>query len=111
VRTVLIDLQRITKTSSLGLLSGRDNGVAARSLFHVTVEDITSDTLVKIEDNDSVVVSNSYFLGLLEDIFKVHKSKEDLLEHLDYTELSKANQKELLRGINRGFSSIVNAMG
>ncbi|WP_353293524.1 hypothetical protein [Thalassolituus maritimus] len=108
---MLIDFDRITETSKLGLLSGRDNGVAARKLFHVANGDITPDTRVKIKDNDSVVVSNSYFLGLLEDIFKIHKSKEDLLEHIDYTELSKTNQKELLRGVNRGFSPIINAMG
>ena len=107
---MVIDFSKVSKSSDLRLLSGRDNGVEARKLFHVTINELTTETIVKITDNKEVVVSNSYFLGLLEDLFRIHTSKEDLLHHIDYKELSHINQKELLRGINRGFASVINAL-
>ena len=107
---MLIDFKELSETSNLGLLSGRDNGIKAKTKFSMSEGNITPETQIIIKGGDTFVISNSYFLGLLEDFFKIHKTKKALLEHLDYSALSTINQKELIRGINRGFSSVVNAM-
>ena len=110
VNEMLIDFKRLSDDSNLKLLSGRDNGIKAKDFFNVHQENITSDTVIVVKSGDKLVISNSYFLGLLEDFFRMHNDKRDLLNHLDYSALSTTNQKELIRGINRGFSSVINAM-
>lgn len=110
VKTVIIDLNKLTSTSGMSLLSGRDNGVKARNLFGLNGSTLNSETIIKVIDNRGTVVSNSYFLGLLEEFFRKHSSKSSLLEHIDYTELSATNQKELIRGINRGYSPTVSSL-
>ncbi|MEQ3692014.1 MAG: hypothetical protein ABNH16_14875 [Thalassolituus sp.] len=111
VKTVMIiDLKELTNTSGMNLLSGRDNGVKARSMFGLNGSTLDPDTIIKVIDDSSTVISNSYFLGLLEGVFKTHSSKSSLLEHIDYSELSPTNQKELIRGINRGYSPSVSSL-
>ena len=107
---MIIDLKKLDNVSGLGLLSGRENGIEAKNYYEAQKENITTETVVVVTGDDSFVVSNSYFLGLLEDFFKIHPSKQSLMEHLDYSQLSPINQKELIRGINRGYSSVINAM-
>ena len=103
---MIIDL---SKTNSK-FLSGRPNGKQAKELFKLVGPDLSTDIVVKFKDDGKLSVSNSYFLGLIEDLLKIHTDKKTLLEHVDFEDLSSSNQKELVRGINRGFSKIINAV-
>lgn len=90
------------------LLSGRDNGHALWNALKVT--EFNPQSKIVIKNDGQTVITNSYFLGMLSQLFGHYHQKSELLEHIDYHELNKTNQQELLRGINRGFSEAVNAM-
>ncbi|EAR62899.1 hypothetical protein [Neptuniibacter caesariensis] len=104
-RVMIIDLNTLKKEGKR-LLSGRDNGHQAYELFELAQH--TSETKLVLKNGSDLVITNSYFLGMLEEIIKKYEVKADLLNHMDYDDVSQNNRKELLRGINRGFSEIVN---
>lgn len=89
-------------------LTGRDNGIAAYEKFKLENHN-PSDKLVLIAD-DSIVISNSYLLGMLTGLFKKYTNKQEFLKKLDTERFSKINQVELMRGINRGFRPPVNPL-
>jgi len=104
--TMIIDLGRFTRGKKL--LSGRDNGKDACELLELS--DVASNCKIVLQNDGDTVITNSYFLGMLSKLFDKYTTKKELLENIDFKQLNDTNQKELLRGINRGFSRAVNAM-
>lgn len=107
---VIVNLTDLTKTSGLRLLAGRDNGEEAKIHFNLSEGEYSLENTLVIIDEGEVVVSNSYFLGMLEDLFHKYETKVELIKHIEFNQLSITNQKELLRGINRAYSKAINAM-
>ena len=90
------------------LLSGRENGKLAYKKFNLV--NLKKSGTIILKNDDGVIISNSYFLGMLTAVFKNYDSKKQMLEHIDFKGLSETNKKELVRGINRGFSQAINFM-
>lgn len=107
VNELVIDLSSL-ESEGKRLLSGRENGKKAFELFKLSK--YTNDTRLVLKNGDKLVITNSYFLGMLESIIRKHSVKSELLDHMDYDGISHNNRKELLRGINRGFSEIINPL-
>jgi len=95
-----IDFSSLTAKGSK-LLSGKENGRAAYTFFNLSAAD--ENTRLIIKGDDDLVISNSYFLGMFEKIFRIFKTKDELLQHIDFNSLRPTNRDELMRGINRGF--------
>lgn len=96
-----VNLDRL-KRGENSLLSGRKNGEKAYEYFKLN--DFTKESVIRLKSSGSVVITNSYFLGMLEAIFKKYDLVDDLYKHLDYSDLSELNKEELIRGIKRGFA-------
>lgn len=103
---MIIDLAKYT--ADRRLLSGRDNGRAV--WIQLNQPQFDPSIKIVIKNDGEAFITNSYFLGMLSDIFRHYTDKKVLLDHIDFKELNDTNQKELLRGINRGFSEAINGM-
>jgi hypothetical protein len=47
------------------------------------------------------IYGSSYWVGYIEPIVKLYKSKEEFIKHIDYSRLCDTNRLELLRAVNR----------
>jgi hypothetical protein len=106
-KTMIINIQDLANGGKK-LLSGRENGKSAYTKCKLI--NLDKDGTLILRNDTGVVISNSYFLGMLTDVFVNYDSKKKMLEHIDFKGLSETNRKELVRGINRGFSQAINFM-
>ncbi|MDT3296088.1 hypothetical protein Q4Q57_13150 [Shewanella sp. SP2S2-6] len=83
-----------------GLLTGRSNGQRARSKYHVK----PADRYVLSSDGD-LLITSSYFLGLIGEELSLYSTPNDALEHLDLEGLSPQSQEECIKAVKRGLFS------
>ncbi|RUO44541.1 hypothetical protein CWE23_00395 [Idiomarina aquatica] len=83
------------------LFSGRSNGEKAHEFFKLDHADKTD--FFELEVPEEVVVSSSYFLGMLEDIMRKYDSVDELKQHLDSSSLKGDTLAEYKRALKRGF--------
>jgi hypothetical protein len=81
------------------LLTGRSNGQRARSRYGIEIAEkyiITADP--------ELLVTSSYFLGLLGVELSKFGTPREALEHLDLRGLSTQSQEECIKAVKRGLS-------
>jgi hypothetical protein len=91
----------IKENKNKSLFSGRTNGEQAYNFFELS--GASKDDMINISVPEEIIISSSYFLGLLE---KVMRKFDDLLEyrkHVNAANLSGQNLKEYERAVTRGF--------
>ncbi|HCD8260595.1 hypothetical protein ABS849_28910 [Klebsiella pneumoniae] len=104
---ILVDFNKLVNTQHKTLFAGRANGRRASELFGVDSFDVNSNDVLTFKIPQNVVVSSSYFLGMLENILPRFSStsqfyaKARLGEH-DYeigmlTELERAVERGLYK--------------
>jgi hypothetical protein len=105
---MILDLSEYTKGKRL--LSGRENGKADYEKLVRQPDHAVENCCIIIRNDGGAIITNSYFLGMLTPLFNHFKTKDDLLKHINFEGLNDTNRMELLRGINRGYSKVRNAM-
>lgn len=98
----IVNFDKLNNLGTKQLLSGRTNGEAAFSYYKL--EAFTRADILVLKSTGNIVVTHSYFLGMLEGVFNLYEEVDDLHRHIDCTGLSPLNKEELARGIKRGFS-------
>lgn len=83
------------------LFSGRSNGEKAHKFFKL--DKANKNDFFKLRVPDNVVISSSYFLGMLEDIMRNYNSLEELKNHVDSSALDGETLMEYNRAVKRGF--------
>lgn len=102
--SVIIDFNKLVGDSSKKLFAGRANGQEAYNYFHLQNFGTSSSDRICIRIPDDVVVSSSYFLGMLERIIPKFNKPSDLysvtlLEDVQYKE---GMLSEFDRAVKRG---------
>lgn len=105
----IIDFERLGSKGEKRLLTGRSNGQTAYEFYGLDKFD-ASGTLV-FKSSEDLVVSNSYFLGMLQEIFIRYQEVNELYKHIDSDGLSLINKDELVRSIRRGFAKNTSPIG
>jgi hypothetical protein len=102
MKNIEIDINKLLKeTPSKKLFTGRSNGEKAYQYFHL--ETVESDDEIKLIVPPEVVVSSSYFLGMLERIMRKYEKIEQFKGKIDSSALKGETLQEFYRAINRGF--------
>ncbi|MDR6962515.1 hypothetical protein [Shewanella putrefaciens] len=83
-----------------GLLTGRSNGKRARKILNVR----PADRYVLTSAQD-LLVTSSYFLGLIGEELSAFSSPNDALQHLDLSGLSPQSREECIKAVKRGLFS------
>lgn len=101
---ILIDFNTLVKSQHKTLFAGRANGRKASELFGVDRFDYANNDVLNFEVPADIVVSSSYFLGMLENILPKFTSIPEFysktkLGGVDYKE---GMLKELDRALERG---------
>ena len=80
--------------------TGRENG---RQKITALLPALYLDTTRrwKFINTGRCIYGSSYWVGFIEPIVKLYKSKEELIKHVDYSQLCDTNRLELLRAVNR----------
>lgn len=101
---ILIDFNVLVKNQDKTLFAGRANGRRASELFGVDKFDKDSNDNLNFEIPKDIVVSSSYFLGMLENILPKFTSIPDFYSRtkLGNTEYKEGMLKELDRALERG---------
>ena len=94
-----VNFDTLNKDGSRRLLSGRKNGEAAYD--YCGLRNFDKDGTLVLRSTGGLVVSNSYFLGMLEKVFMLYNDADELQKHIDCTGISELNKEELAIGIKR----------
>ncbi|WP_231576080.1 hypothetical protein [Rahnella sp. WP5] len=101
---ITIDFNKLVVGSNKKLFAGRANGKTAYDYFEVNLFNVESDDTLSLSIPDGVVVSSSYFLGLLEKILPKFSSPKDLYKRtkLDGKSYQEGMLAEFDRAVKRG---------
>lgn len=101
---VIIDLNKFAKEQSKTLFAGRANGQRAAEQFRVNEFDKGNDDIISFKIESGIVVSSSYYLGMLESILPEFSSSKEFYEYVqvDGKKYEIGMMKELERAIERG---------
>lgn len=99
-----IDFNELVSSSKKTLFAGRANGRKAFQHFQLKDYDVKSNDILHFEIPDDIVISSSYFLGMLENILPEFDRTEDFYSHSRYQgKVCEAGMlKELDRAVERG---------
>jgi hypothetical protein len=98
----LVDIKDlVAKAPNKKLFTGRSNGEKAFQYFKLY--NFSNDERVVLKIPTNIVISSSYFLGLLENIMFKYQDLNEFKKHIDDSELSDANLREFNRAVKRGF--------
>lgn len=87
-------------SNASGLLTGRSNGQRARSRYAIRIAD-----KYILSSDPKLLVTSSFFLGLIGPELSVYTTPNEALEHLDLDGLSEQSRKECIKAVKRGLSS------
>lgn len=101
---ITIDFNKLVVGSNKKLFAGRANGKTAYDFFKVNLFDVESEDTLSLSIPDGVVVSSSYFLGLLEALLPKFSSPKDLYRRtkLDGHAYKEGMLTEFDRAVKRG---------
>lgn len=99
-----IDFKRIATNQSKKLFAGRANGQEAYEFFQINQFDVDGNDRINLSIPKDIVVSSSYFLGMLEKILPKFKSPKDFyaVTQVDGKEYNEGMLSELDRAVKRG---------
>ncbi|OZQ45717.1 hypothetical protein CIG61_13565 [Klebsiella variicola] len=99
-----INFNRLVSNQHKTLFAGRANGRKASELFGVDKFDISNDDYLNFIIPQDIVVSSSYFLGMLENILPNFTSIPEFYSRakLDNSAYKEGMLKELDRAVERG---------
>lgn len=101
---IIIDFNRLVKDSNKRLFAGRSNGRQAFSFFGIDGFSVSSNDRLYLSIPKGIVVSSSYFLGMLETILPKFASPSEFYNRtiLDGHEYKEGMLSELDRAVRRG---------
>lgn len=101
---IIIDFNELVRSQHKTLFAGRANGRKASELFGVDKFDRENKDILKFEIPKDIVVSSSYFLGMLENILPKFTSLTDFytFARLGNENYKEGMLKELDRALERG---------
>ncbi|WNP29090.1 hypothetical protein RN616_11140 [Morganella morganii] len=101
---IIIDLNKFVNAQSKTLFAGRANGQRAAEQFRVSEFDKESGDTITFKIASGIVVSSSYYLGMLESILPKFSSSKEFYAHVqvDGKKYELGMMKELERAIERG---------
>ncbi|WP_350262730.1 hypothetical protein AAF463_23920 (plasmid) [Pantoea sp. BJ2] len=99
-----IDFNRIAKDQSKRLFAGRANGQEAYKYFNISSFSHESNDRLNLSIPEGVVVSSSYFLGMLEKVLPKFRSPKDFyaITSMDGKDYHEGMLTELDRAVRRG---------
>jgi hypothetical protein len=101
---IIIDFNKLVKDSNKKLFAGRSNGRQAFSFFGIDSFCASSDDRLRLSIPKGIVVSSSYFLGMLETILPKFSSPSEFYSRtiLDGHDYKEGMLSELDRAVRRG---------
>ncbi|NCF07966.1 hypothetical protein [Kosakonia sp. MH5] len=101
---IVIDFNRLLKGTNKKLFAGRENGKQAYEYFKISDFEPDSDDFLELSIPKDIVVSSSYYLGMLEKLLPKFSSpkefyKKTIFEGKEYQE---GMLTELDRAVRRG---------
>lgn len=99
-----IDFRKIAKDQSKRLFAGRANGQEAYDFFEIARFEADGNDRINLSIPEDVVISSSYFLGMLEKILPKFKSPRDFyaITCIDGKKYNEGMLSELDRAVKRG---------
>jgi hypothetical protein len=98
----VVDINDLIKeNSNKRLFSGRSNGEDAFKFFKLNV--VNENDILELKVPSEVVISSSYFLGMLEKIMWLYDDVNIYKKHVNESHLNSDNLKEYQRAVKRGF--------
>lgn len=101
---IIIDFNKLVKDSNKKLFAGRSNGRQAFNFFGVDNFSVSSNDRLCLSIPGDIVISSSYFLGMLETILPKFTSPSEFYSRtiLDGHEYKEGMLSELDRAVRRG---------
>jgi hypothetical protein len=101
---IIIDFNKLVKDSNKKLFAGRSNGQQAFSFFGIDRFHAPSNDRLYLSIPTGIVISSSYFLGMLEKILPKFSSPRDFysIMMLDGHQYKEGMLSELDRAVRRG---------
>lgn len=101
---IIIDFNKLVKDSNKKLFAGRSNGRHAYDYFNIENFCVASNDRLHLSMPKGIVVSSSYFLGMLETILPKFTSPSEFYSRtmLDGHEYKEGMLSELDRAVRRG---------
>ena len=101
---IYIDFNKLVKDGGKILFAGRDNGRKAYSFFGIDRFTLDNNDRIFLSIPNGVVVSSSYFLGMLENILPLFSSPNEFYSRtsLDGVNYKEGMLSELDRAVRRG---------
>lgn len=101
---IIIDFNKLVKGSNKKLFAGRSNGREACVFFGINNFCISNNDRLNLSIPKGIVVSSSYFLGMLETILPKFSSPSELYSrmNLDGHDYQEGMLSELDRAVRRG---------
>ncbi|MDD9211298.1 hypothetical protein [Aeromonas dhakensis] len=101
---ITIDFNRLVKSNNKKLFAGRSNGREAFSFFGMDKFCPSQNDKLRMTIPNGIVISSSYFLGMLENILPKYSSPSEFYKKmiLDGKEYKEGMLSELDRAVRRG---------
>ncbi len=101
---IIIDFNKLVKDSNKKLFAGRSNGRQAFSFFGINSFRASHDDRLCLSIPKGIVISSSYFLGMLETILPKFSSPSEFYSRMiiDGHEYKEGMLSELDRAVRRG---------
>lgn len=101
---ILVDFNRLVNTQHKTLFAGRANGRKASEFFGVDLFDVNGNDFLTFIIPENIVVSSSYFLGMLENILPKFSSTSQFYEKakIGDDDYQMGMLTELERAVDRG---------
>lgn len=99
---IKVDFEKLVSQNNKKLFAGRANGQHAYSYFHM--DKFSKGDTIEIKIPKDVIVSSSYYLGMLEKILPLFKSTSELYESTRFegSEYKEGMLEEFDRAVKRG---------
>lgn len=99
-----IDFKKIAKNQSKKLFAGRANGQEAYEFFQINRFEADGSDRINLSIPEDIVVSSSYFLGMLEKILPKFRSPKEFyaITWVDGKQYNEGMLSELERAVKRG---------
>ena len=103
---IIIDISKISPEKSINFITSSD-AIESSYLNALTINASGEDHISFLNINH-FIVSNSFHFTFFNKLKEFYMSRDNMLNHVDVSNLSIVNQKEFLRGLSRVYPNEYN---